>query len=57
MLASQSPINEWKDLCKVDNCDEVFSITTTSKAKVQEMIKWPVQAAAVMRKHARQHPR
>lgn len=53
MLASQSPINEWKFLCKADNCDEVFSITATSKVKVQGMIKWPVKTAAVMHGHAR----
>lgn len=57
MLASKSPINEWKDLHKSDNCDEVFSIIARSKAKVQGMTKWPVQAAAVMHKHARQRPR
>lgn len=53
MLLSQSPINEWKGLRKADNCDEVFSITATSKAKVQGMIKWPMRAAAVMHGHAR----
>lgn len=53
MLASQSPINEWNGLSKADNCDEVFSIIATSKVKVQGMIKWPVQADAVMQSHAR----
>ncbi len=48
MLASQSPINEQESLHEADNCDEVFSITATSKAKVQGMIKWPEQAADVM---------
>lgn len=53
MLASQNPINEWISLSKVDDSDKVFSITATSKVKVQGVIKWPVQTAAVTHEYAR----
>lgn len=38
---------------KADNCDEVFSITATERAKAQGMMEWPMQAAAGMNRHAR----
>lgn len=35
MLASQSPINERGEVSRADGGDEMFSISTASKVKVQ----------------------